>query len=156
MKENVKQVLTALKGKYEIFNDLTDQEIDIISPFFDQKRYSAESFLFREGEPSTFICFIVSGTFEITKQAELQGNPIILGRLSTGSFTGETTLLEGSQIRAVSVSAVEDSDVLILKKDDLDHITREYAVIGVKLLKEISRILTIRLLKAVEKISRAY
>lgn len=85
-----------------------------------------------------------------------QANPIILGRLSTGSFIGETTLLEGPQKRAVSVSAVEDAEVLILKKSDLDHITQEYSVIGVKLLKELARILTIRLLKAVEKISRAY
>ena len=156
MKENVKQVLTALKENADIFNELTDGEIDTIAPFFDQKRFSAESFLFREGEPSTFICFIVSGKFEIIKQTDLQANPIILGRLSTGSFTGETTLLEGSQIRAVSVFAVEDSEVLILKKSDLDHITAEYAEIGVKLLKELTRILTIRLLKAVEKISRAY
>ena len=156
MKENVKQVLLSLKETSDIFNELTDQEIDMISPFFEQKRYRAESFLFREGEPSTFMGFIVSGTFEIIKQTELQANPIILGRLSTGSFIGETTLLEGPQKRAVSVSAVEDAEVLILKKSDLDHITQEYSVIGVKLLKELARILTIRLLKAVEKISRAY
>ncbi|UCE71146.1 MAG: cyclic nucleotide-binding domain-containing protein [Nitrospiraceae bacterium] len=106
MKENVKQALLSLKETSDIFNELTDQEIDMISPFFEQKSYSAESFLFREGEPSTFIGFIASGTFEIIKQTDIQANPIILGRLSTGSFIGETTLLEGPQKRAVSVYAV--------------------------------------------------
>ncbi|KPJ97456.1 MAG: hypothetical protein AMK71_13320 [Nitrospira bacterium SG8_35_4] len=156
MKQNIKQVLSVLKEKYEIFNELAEKEIELISPLFDQKNYRAESFLFREGEPSTFICFIVSGKFEITKQTDIQNHPIMLGTLSTGSFTGETALLEGSHTRAVSVSAIEDSEVLILKKNDLELITRQHPEIGVKLLKELARILTIRLLKAIERISRSY
>jgi CRP-like cAMP-binding protein len=154
--ENINQVLSALKEKSEIFNELTDQEIAHISPFFEHKIYRTDSFLFREGEPSAFIYFIVSGKVEITKQTDMQAHPIILGRLSTGSFTGETALLEGPQIRAASVSAIENSEVLILKKSDLEHITREYPETGVKLLKELTRILTIRLLKAIEKIGRLY
>jgi CRP-like cAMP-binding protein len=156
MPETIKQALSLLKEKYEIFSELTEQEIGLISPLFDQKNYAAESFLFREGEPSTFICFVVTGKLEITKETDIQDHPIMLGTLSTGSFTGETALLEGSHTRAVSVSAIEDSEVLILGKNDLEHITREYPETGVKLLKELARILTIRLLKAIERISRSY
>ncbi len=148
--------MSFMKEKSEIFNEMTDQEIELISPFFELKKYPAESFVFKEGEPGTFICFIVSGKVEIMKETDIQAHPIVLGRLSSGSFTGETALLEGSQARAVSVSAVEDSELLIMKKSDLENIPREYPEIGVKLLKEISRILSIRLLKAIEKISRAY
>jgi CRP-like cAMP-binding protein len=156
MKEHINKVLSIMKDTSDIFNEMTDQEIEIIAPFFKQQSLPAESFLFREGEPSTFLCFIISGKVEITKQTDVQAYPIIIGRLSAGSFTGETVLLDKPQTRQVSVSATEDSEVLILSRNDLEHISREYPAIGVKLLKELSRILTIRLLKAIDKITRMY
>jgi len=39
MKQNIKQVLSVLKEKYEIFNELAEKEIELISPLFDQKKY---------------------------------------------------------------------------------------------------------------------
>ena len=156
MNEKINKMLLLLRDKSEIFNEFTDKEIEMISPFFEQMQCRKESFLFREGEPSTFIAFIVSGVFEIEKQTDIQAHPIILGRLATGSFTGETVFTEKESARAVSVSAVEDSEVLILKKSDLDNIKREYPEIGVKLLTELLRIVAIRLLKAVDKISHTF
>lgn len=156
MNENNIKILTVLRDESEIFNEFTDKEIELISPFFKQMQCSKDSFFFKEGEPSTFIAFIVSGMFEILKQTDIQANPIMLGRLATGSFTGESVLTEKTQTRAVSVVAVEDSEVLILNKSDLDHIKREYPEIGVKLLTELLRIVAIRLLKAVDKISHTF
>jgi len=142
-----------MKDQLVIFHELTDQELELILPYFEMVSCSKGSALFHEGDPSGFISFILSGKLEIMKQTEFEGKSIVLGTLNSGSFVGETALISENEPRAATAIAYEDTQVLILKNDALESIFQKHPEIGIKILKEFVKFISIRLLKVLDKLA---
>ena len=156
MNSKLKQSIVSIKDQLVIFNSLTDSELDRILDHFNTEKYSGGSFLFKEGDPSGFIAFILSGKLEVHKQTEFKDKQIVLARLNKGSFIGESALINETEQRKASVVVLEDSEIMTLKNADLETITREHPPIGVKIMRGLLQITAMRLVKAVEKVAMAY
>jgi len=156
MDDNLRQLIFREKDDLGLFNLLNEKEIEQILPYFKAVSYPAGSTLFNEGDPGGFIAFILSGTLEAKQSTEFKRAPLVLGTLKKGTFIGETSLIDAKRPRAVTVSVLEDSELLILNIDALDSITQQYPSVGIKILKGLLRTVTIRLLKAMEKLSVAF
>ena len=71
--------------------------------------------IFREGDPSEFVCRIISGEIEIVK--EHGDESLVLGIARTGEFVGEMGVISGRP-RSATVRAMNDLSIELINKDD--------------------------------------
>ncbi len=152
MNDDLRTLIYEIKDDVKIFHLLSDDELDQIVPYFQVLCCPAGTTLFNEGDPGDYVGFITSGKLEIKKQTEFKGRQIILAILSKGSFVGELAMIDHLP-RSATVVALENSDLVVLKRGSLDAIMEKHPFIGIKLLKGLNRILSIRLRKAVDRLA---
>jgi CRP-like cAMP-binding protein len=152
MGENLKDLIYEIKDELKIFHLLNNEDLDQIIPFFEIVDCPKGNTLFIEGDPGDFVGFITSGKLEVKKQTEFKGRQIILALLSKGSLVGELSMVD-EQPRSATVSAVVDSQLVVLRRKALDSIMQTYPYIGIKILKGLNEILSTRLRKAVDRLS---
>lgn len=152
MENNLKELIYEVKEDLKIFHLLNKEEMEQIVPYFKIIHCPVGTTLFNEGDPGDFIGFITSGKLEVKKQTEFKGRQIVLALLSKGSFVGELSMID-EQPRSATVVALEDSELVILRRGALDSLMQRYPYTGIKVLKGLNRILSIRLRKAVDRLA---
>ncbi|GBE06860.1 MAG TPA: cyclic nucleotide-binding domain-containing protein [Nitrospirae bacterium] len=156
MDEKLRQLIFQEEEQLGLLQLLSKEEVEQVIPFFKAASYPAGSTLFNEGDPGGFIAFILSGTLEAKTSTEFDRAPLVLGTLKKGSFIGETMFTNAKAPRAATVVVLENAELLILTNEALESIIQQYSQIGVKLLRGLLKITTIRLLKAIEKLGVAF
>lgn len=155
MKENLLELINDLKEEMKICEYLTDDEIEKVTPCFEVVLYPAGTVLFREGDPGDYMGFVISGKIEVTKQTEFKGKEIIIALVGKGSFIGEISTFDALP-RSTSAKAIEDTELLIFRRATLDRILEDYPQIGIKMLEGIIRILSLRLRKTTERLTKIF
>lgn len=156
MDDTIRAFIFGLKDKLLLFHLLSDEEVELIAGYFEIALFPEGAVLFREGEPGDYIGFIVSGAVEVKKQTEFKGKEIVLATLKKGSFVGEMSLMGHGEPRSATVVVLEDTELVILKRDALDTLIEQHPRIGIKILKGLNQILTIRLRKTVERLTSLF
>lgn len=151
MEKDIKEIICCLAKRITLFQSMTMEEIDIVCPYFEFLAYPAGTYVFKEGEPGDWMGFIVSGKLEVQKSTTFPDKHIIMAYMSQGSIIGEMSLLEARE-RSASVYAIENTELLILRKDQLEEIIQSHPAIGAKLLKGIAWILCRRLRQLGERL----
>ncbi len=98
----------------ELFQGLTEDELNLLVEELEEKRYNRGEFLFREHEPREKVFIIYSGEVELVKMLP-SGMEKKLVFFHAGDFLGEGTI--AGDVHSTSARAVEDSDLLILDRD---------------------------------------
>ena len=153
MDERTRNFIFEMKDELMLFHLLSPEQMKMVVPYLEVIDYPKGSVLFKEREHGDFLAFIVRGKMEVKKQTEFEGKQIVLATLGRGSLVGELSFINAEEPRSATVAALEDSEIVVLKRDVLDELTREHPEIGVLILKGMIRILAIRLRKAVERLS---
>jgi CRP/FNR family transcriptional regulator, cyclic AMP receptor protein len=78
--------------------------------------------LFREGEPADRVFRLLSGAVDILR--ELDGDPILLGRVGAGQFIGEMGVVENRPRSATARAASEVEVEILTPTEFLDQIAR--------------------------------
>jgi CRP/FNR family transcriptional regulator, cyclic AMP receptor protein len=138
-----------------IFSLLDDEDIEKIVPFFQLVECPEKTVVFREGDPGDFIGFVISGKVEVKKQTEFKGNQLIIALLTKGAMVGELSMFDKRK-RSATVEAVDDTTLLMLRHEALDALIQQYPFTGVKILKGLIRILSLRLRKATERLTTIF
>ena len=138
-----------------IFSLLDDEDIEKVTPFFQLIEYPEKTVVFREGDPGDFVGFVISGKVEVKKQTEFKGNQLIIALLTKGAMVGELSIFDNRK-RSATVEAVEDTTLLLLRHDSLEALIQEFPYTGVKILKGLIRILSLRLRKATERLTTIF
>src|SRR6516165_4478789 len=82
--------------------------------------YAEGQILFGEGDPADAVFRLLSGTVDVFR--ELDGDPILLGKVGIGQFIGEMGVLE-NRPRSATVRAASEVEVEILTPTEfLDQI----------------------------------
>jgi len=76
--------------------------------------------LFREGDPADSVFRLLSGTVEVLR--ELDGYPILLGRVDAGQFVGEMGVVENRPRSATARAAIEVEAEVLTPSEFLDEI----------------------------------
>lgn len=142
-----------MKEKLLLFHFLTDEEVEVIVPCLDIVAFPKGTSVFQEGETGDFIGFISKGKLEVKKSTEFEGKQVVLATLGRGSMVGELSFVDIDEPRNATVMALENSELVILKRDALEELTEKWPTIGIKILKGIIRILAVRLRKSVERLT---
>ncbi len=151
MQNIIKNTIESSGDKISIFRLLDKDEINKIAELFQLVNYPAGSVCVKEGESINYIGIIASGRMKFERHNRITGKPTLLAILEKGSHVGDFSMLQERESLG-QVRAVEDTDLLILSHDELDAFMQEHPYIGIKILKGISTVLSIRLKSAIDKV----
>jgi len=98
-----------------------------------------------------YIGIIAKGRMKFERPNRITGKPVLLAVLETGSHVGDFSMLPERKSLG-QVRAVEDTDLFVITHDKLDAFMQEHPHIGIKILKGISTVLSIRLKSAIDRV----
>ncbi|MFA7420944.1 MAG: cyclic nucleotide-binding domain-containing protein [Melioribacteraceae bacterium] len=137
-KEELEQVLTSMPP----FQDFNPAHISGIVKLMHNRIYASGEMIFHQGDPGTGLYIIINGQVSIKQEEE--GNTWELTKLSRGDFFGELALLDNER-RSATAIAMEETQVLVIFKPDLDNFISNNPREGIKILKGMAHIIAIRL-----------
>lgn len=109
----------------------------------------------REGDVGDFIGLVISGRLRVSKSDDF-GSERGLASLGAGMSFGEMAFVDG-RTRSANVTAAEDSVVLLLSREDFDHLAEKRPALAVELLLQLTRHLSHRLRQITERsVQRGY
>jgi CRP-like cAMP-binding protein len=144
MKVKIKEIVRELKDETNLFHLFEEDELERIAPYFERAHFGPGGKIFREGAPADCIAFVTSGEVEVKKQTEFEGKEIVLARMTKGSVLGELSLFD-HQPRSATVEATRETELLVLRRSALETFIEDYPALGIKILKGLSRVLSLRL-----------
>jgi CRP/FNR family transcriptional regulator, cyclic AMP receptor protein len=136
-----------------IFKFLGEQEIESLCAYLELRKYPADVSLMTEKQAGDFMGFLVKGRLAVKKETRFPGKYILLAILDPGSVVGEISVMECCR-RNANVVALEESEVLILTRARLEALLAAEPALGVKVLKRIIQVLSIRLQKADDRLAK--
>jgi CRP/FNR family cyclic AMP-dependent transcriptional regulator len=119
-----------------IFSELDDVQLIDITRGFQPKTFRKDNMILVEEEVGSSMFIILSGRVKISRISD-DGREVILSILSEGDFFGEMSILDG-QARSATVFAIDDADLLVIRRDDFLRMLHSYPVIAINLLKELA------------------
>lgn len=138
--------IAAFLATVPLFKSLDALERQRFAEFVREKVYPKGSVILFEDDPGDALFVVRSGRVKVVLLAE-DGREVILGLLGVGEHFGELSLID-DQPRSAHVIAMEQSTILVLRRDDFRRRVEASAVVAWALLQELSR----RLRRADDKI----
>lgn len=137
---------TAALQQVPLFSQLSPADLQRVIDVAREKSYPKNSVILFEDDPGDALFVVASGQVKVVLIGE-DGREVILSVLGQGQFFGEMSLID-DEPRSAHVIAMEDSHLVVLRRQDFEAILMQAPVIAVALLKELTR----RLRRADEKV----
>ena len=138
--------IAAFLATVPLFKSLDPAERERFAELVREKSYPKGSVILFEDDPGDALFVIRDGRVKVVLLGE-DGREVILGLLGVSEHFGELSLIDG-QPRSAHVIAMEESTILVLRRDDFRRRVESSPVVAWALLQELSR----RLRRADEKI----
>ncbi|HKO13876.1 MAG TPA: Crp/Fnr family transcriptional regulator [Acidobacteriaceae bacterium] len=149
MSNHREQISSALK-RAQLFAGLTEPEMQSLSARAVRKLYEGGELVFSEGEPCEGFYVVLTGKIRIFKTSA-NGREQVLAIEGPGSSVAELPVFDGGPYPA-SVSAVEDSLILFISRQDLRAFCLEHPEVALKMLAVVGARLR-RLVGIIEELS---
>jgi len=129
-----------------LFSGLDDAELQQFGELTRERTFSKGSVILSQGDPGDSLFVVRDGRVKVVLIGE-DGREVILGMLGSGDHFGELSLID-SRPRSAHVIAVQESTLLVLRREDFRRRVEASAAVAWSLLGELSR----RLRRADEQI----
>lgn len=120
-----------------LFSELSDKDLQRILQVANRQHYHKENLILIEEEVGSSMFVILQGRVKISRISD-DGREVILAIMSEGDFFGEMSLLDG-QTRSANVTAIEDSELLVIRREEFLQMLNDYPQIAINLLKELAQ-----------------
>ena len=134
-----------------LFDSFNVTELSRLSQHMSYVHLKRGEHLFIEGDPGTFMGFVVSGVIEVIKRAD-SGENIVLARLARGSSVGEMAVIDKSP-RSATVIAKQATTMVTLTEKGFDLLAKNYPDTGIKFIKKIARLLSLNMRRTSSKLA---
>lgn len=142
-----KKKLKATFSNSAFFGLLDETEVQTLTDFVPMFRVDKGDGVYVEGgRRAGYMCIVVEGSLDIVKDTE-KGSSRRIAIAKIGDTLGEMSLIDGYPHSATAV-AREPVLLAVLTGEKLDYICKEYPLLGVKLLRKIAEVLSLRLREA--------
>ena len=128
---------TELLQKVSLFHEVDAEELERIASLSTPKLCKKDAHIVTQDEPGDALYIIAQGRVKVTLTGD-NGREVILNILKEGEFFGEMSLVD-DQPRSANVIAVEDSTVLILKREAFAEHMLKSPKTALNVLAELSR-----------------
>ena len=119
-----------------LFSSLTDEELYAILGLSFTVKYPKKKIVFIENEEGDKLYIILKGSVKVSKISE-SGEEIILAIMHKGDFFGDMSLLDGKPSSATVIS-IEDSELMLINRNNFEKVIEKHPTIAFKLLKELN------------------
>jgi CRP-like cAMP-binding protein len=123
--------------KVPLFSQLAQPELQRVVDVARERAYPKNSVILFEDDPGDALYVVAQGQVKVVLIGE-DGREVILSVLGAGEFFGEMALID-DEPRSAHVIAMEDSALLVLRREDFQGILRQSPGIALALLRELSR-----------------
>lgn len=123
------------------FERINTEEIKVIAKHIAMMEVKKGDVLFNESDKGNYLCFIVTGIFEVIVKKEDTGEEVVIATLTKGQSTGEMAIIEDMP-RFATIRALDDSKLYVLSKSAFELILAKHPHIGIKLLKGVAYVLS--------------
>lgn len=120
-----------------LFSELSDEEIKAISDVAVKQFYKKDNMVLIEEEVGSTMFVILDGRVKISRISD-EGREVILSILCDGDFFGEMSILDG-QTRSANAVTLEDTNLLIFRRENFLQMLYDYPQIAINLLKELAQ-----------------
>jgi len=128
---------TAILLKVPLFSQLEPAELERVTEISRERTYPKNSVILFEDDPGDALYVVAEGQVKVVLIGE-DGREVILSVLGEGEFFGEMALID-DEPRSAHVIAMEDSTLLVLRREDFQGILKQTPSIALALLRELSR-----------------
>ncbi len=143
--------MIALLKRINLFENLSESELEKILAMCVKQTFPKDSVIFREGDAGDRCYIITSGAVRISKFIPNIGEEA-LAVLRAGDYFGEMALIDNFP-RSAHAIVNEDADVFAINKPELDKILIMDRNLGYKLLWAFTKTLSKRLRETNEKMA---
>jgi diguanylate cyclase (GGDEF)-like protein len=121
-----------------LFSALSELEFNAVIAFMERSHFKAGERIFNEGDRGEDMFVLLSGSL-IAEKRQSDGTQRRLFDIIPGSFFGEMSIVM-NEPRSVTITAKEDSDLMVLQGLDFYRIIFEHPIIGIKMLDSIGAV----------------
>lgn len=138
IRRQLREELTEELRSVELFEPLTEEQLQHLAARCSKLRYAAGEILVKQGAKGDSLYLIRSGRVKVELADD--GTTTVLATLQPGDYFGEMSLLTGEE-RSATVTAVEETEVVVVDKEGLSVLLEEDS----RMLEELSTMLEKRL-----------
>lgn len=120
-----------------LFSELSEKELEKVLKAGNRKNYHKENLILIEEEIGSSMFVILEGRVKVSRISD-DGREVILSIMSEGDFFGEMSLLDG-HTRSANVTAIDDSELLVIRREEFLQMLHDYPQIAINLLKELAQ-----------------
>jgi len=103
---------------------ITADEWEMIMPICIPKELKKGEFLLKEGEIWRYVAIVIEGCIR-TYRADREGKIRILNFVIENGWTGDTHSLQNSVPSVLTIDAIENSSVMLMKVEEFDRLCRQ-------------------------------
>lgn len=129
--------VTEVLRKVPLFSEIPPADYQRVVDVARERSYPKNSVILFEDDPGDALYVVGSGQVKVVLIGE-DGREVILSVLGVGEFFGEMALID-DEPRSAHVIAMEDSMLVVLRREDFSPILASTPAIAIALLKELSR-----------------
>ncbi|OWW20490.1 patatin-like phospholipase family protein [Noviherbaspirillum denitrificans] len=118
--------IKAILRASQVFSMLDDVVLDDLVQSLEIQHVRGGSNLFREGDPSEFMIFVLSGRLRVWRRSP-NGEMLLYNEICPGDSVGETGLIL-QQKRTADVSAVRDTTIAVLNRPSFEALLRRQPI----------------------------
>ena len=134
--------LASMIRRIRMFSNFTQLDMVNIAKFLSLKFIKSGTVIFREGDTDMAMYFVVTGRVNVVKQSPDADTKITT--ISQGQSMGEMSLLDTLPYSA-TVMAETNCNLVVLTRERYDALLKDYPKLAIKLLSQLSKLLSIRL-----------
>src|SRR2546430_9781583 len=120
-----------------LFTHLSEADLARLADSARERNYPKNSVILFEDDPGDALYVVVTGQVKVVLIGE-DGREVILSVLHEGNFFGEMALID-HEPRSAHEIAMEDSNLLVIRREDFQAILQQSPGIAMGLLRELSR-----------------
>jgi CRP-like cAMP-binding protein len=129
--------VTDILRKVPLFGQLAPPDLDRVAEIARERSYPRNSVILFEDDPGDALYVVALGQVKVVLIGE-DGREVILSVMGEGEFFGEMALID-DEPRSAHVIAMEDSSLLVIRREDFQDLLKQTPGIGLVLLRELSR-----------------
>jgi CRP/FNR family cyclic AMP-dependent transcriptional regulator len=116
-----------------MFAELRDGDVERIAPLLHRRRHGKNGLILLQGDRAAGLYLIAAGRVKLVVTGE-DGKDLVLSTRGVGDFFGELSLFDDRPL-GMSITAMEDVEVMLLLKEDFHRKLRELPEIAIGLMR---------------------
>jgi CRP/FNR family transcriptional regulator, cyclic AMP receptor protein len=129
--------VTDILRKVPLFRELGTPDLERVAEIARERVYPRNSVILFEDDPGDALYVVAQGQVKVVLIGE-DGREVILSVMGEGEFFGEMALID-DEPRSAHVIAMEDSTLLVIRREDFQDLLKQAPGLGLALLRELSR-----------------